>query len=240
MQHRRFELLDLSYSTVRDYIHYCSAYPKLVSGKGDLKDVQRPWALEKVDSFVAPGGRVLDLGGSRCELAAVMAERYAVTVIDPYDGRAGGASSPDPYRSRHPELTIIQGLLEPGSELPPQQAVISTSVVEHIAPGDHDSLVEAIYEVLEPGGFSIHAIDLTCRGDRGFLEEATQTICQSWCDAHRVSVDVTRLVRKMLDDPRTFWLPVTMYDQWRKGRAYDDYPWRQVGAMLLVARKPVH
>lgn len=231
-----FELIELSYTTVREYVRYSDAYPDLITGKGDLKDAQRPWALEAVNALVPLGGRVLDLGGSRCELASAMAPRHKVTVIDPYDGRDGGPSSADLYRKRHPDVTIVEGLLTPDSDLPRQDAVVSSSVIEHIPPPGHPELMKSIYNVLRPGGYSIHAVDLTCRAVDGFLESQIP-LCQSWVLEHGVDADIQALAKQMIDDVETYWLPVTMYQQWRKGRPFDDYPWRQVGTMNLTARK---
>jgi hypothetical protein len=231
-----FELVALEYTTVREYVRYCDDYPTLVTGKADLKDAQRPWVLEAVKRYVPGGGKVLDLGGSRCELAGAMAADYDIAVIDPYDGRDGGPASADLYRKRHPDVTIIEGLLGPDSDLPKQEAVVSTSVIEHIPPSGHDELVRAISDVLKPGGVSIHAVDLTCRAVDGFLE-SQQALCQSWVDAHGVEADISALVDRMVADVETFWLPVTMYQQWRKERPFDDYPWRHVGTMNLIARK---
>jgi len=233
-----FELVELTYGTVRDYVRYCEEHPGLVGEEvpGDLKDVQRPWALETVNEYLPKGGRTLDLGGARCQLAAALAKSQDVTVIDPYDGRGNGPTDVEPYRKEYPELTFIEGLLEPEISIPRQDAVVSTSVVEHIPTRDHRDLVEAIHEVLAPRGYSIHAIDLTCRGVNGFFE-SQKAHSQSWLDAHGIDVSVAALASTMLNDLETFWLPVTVYQSWRREKPYNEYPWRQVGTLNMVARK---
>ncbi len=232
-----FELVALGYTRVRDYVRYCEEYPGLTGVKGDLKDAQRPWVLEAVQEHLPAGDRVLDLGGARCELAGALdAAGYRATVVDPYEGNDGGPPSPDPYRARYPGVNIIQGLLGPDLLVDPQDAVVSTSVIEHIPPEAHAELVSSIASVLRPGGLSIHAVDLTCRGVNGFLESQIP-LCQSFLAAHGVRENVGALAQRMLEDVETYWLPVTMYQQWRRGRPFGQYPWRLVGTMNVVCRR---
>lgn len=233
----RFELVSVGYSTVPDYLRYRQAYPWLIGEKGDLKDVQRPWALEKVVELLPKGARVVDLGGSRGELAGALSAHAKVTVVDPYDGSGGGPTNADPYRRKFPQVTFLAEHLTTETKLPKQQAVVSTSVVEHIAPKFHANTVAAIDEVLDVGGYSIHAVDLTCRGKNGFMEGQID-LSQSWADAHSPGIDVKKLASTMLDDVECYFLPVIMYIQWMKSSKYDAYPWRNVGSLNVVFRKP--
>lgn len=231
-----FDLVELSYAKVIDYVGYCERWPQLVGPYGDLKDVQRPWALEFVQAHSMQGARVLDLGGSRCELARVLMDKFEVTVVDPYDGSGNGPRSPDPFRNQFPNIKIIQGRVTNESYYPDHDVIISTSVVEHIPPNEHASTVKGVFKSLKPRGLSVHSIDVTCEGVGGFLEN-TVDICASWIKCHGIEVDINRLVSQMLSDVETYFLPVTMYMRWKKDRSYASYPWRKVGAVHFVARK---
>ncbi|RJG40885.1 class I SAM-dependent methyltransferase [Mesorhizobium sp. DCY119] len=232
----RFELVSVSYSKVPDFIRYREDFPELMSKEIDLKDVQRPWAAEIVRQHVLQGGRVLDMGGAAAELAANLMDEYRATIVDPYEGHGNGPRNIAALRQRYPKITFVKGLLSKNTQIDRQDAVVSTSVVEHIDPAHHPDTVDAIHTVLKPGGYSIHAIDLTCRGVRGFLESQIP-LSQSWLDCHRGGTDVNTIVGRMLDDIETFFLPITMYLQWKKDRSYAAYPWRKVGSLNVVFRK---
>ncbi len=65
MLKNKYKLESIGFSTVRDYSRYFSEYPNLLGEYGDLKDVQRPWALEQIHSKVKPLSKILDMGGGR-------------------------------------------------------------------------------------------------------------------------------------------------------------------------------
>lgn len=231
-----FELIYVGYSTVPDYLRYRQKYPRLVSEKADLKDVQRPWALEKAIELAPPGSRVLDLGGSRAELADALSSHAQVTVIDPYDGSGNGPANVDFYRNKFPRVTFLAELLTKETRIPKQSAVVTTSVVEHIGKDRLVETVEAIHNALEVGGYSIHAVDLTCRGKNGFMEWQIGHN-QAWADAHCPGVNVSQIAAAMLEDIEAFFLPLTMYVQWKKDKDYNSYPWRNVGTLNSVFKK---
>lgn len=231
-----FELINVTYARVPDYVRYLEKYPGSLGEYGDLKDVQRPWVRETVEQLMPTGGSLLDMGGSRCELASDLMIDYDVTVVDPYDGSGNGPTNPEYYRKKFPRLNIVKGLVSPSTPYPGHDAVISTSVVEHIDPIYHQRTVEGIYESLKPGGYSIHAIDVSCKGVNGFLEK-TIDICQSWIEVHGVSYPLRTLVDEMLTSVDTYFLPVTMYVRWKKDRPYNAYPWRKVGSVQVVLQK---
>ena len=41
----------------------------------------------------------------------------------------------------------------------------------------------------------------------------------------------------MIADHETYFLSPLMYQQWRKDRTYDAYPWRQVGTLNFILEK---
>ena len=49
----------VGYATVRDYCDSLDLLPQITGRDGDLKNVQRPWAVKAVLAYVRPGGRVL-------------------------------------------------------------------------------------------------------------------------------------------------------------------------------------
>ncbi len=112
-----FEIKQLNYACIPDYIRYCDAYPGLIGRDGDLKDVQRPWATEIPGQLLPADSKILDLGGSRCELARELTASHHVMFVDPYDGSGNGPTDPDTYRKKYPKLTISQGLLNGATEL---------------------------------------------------------------------------------------------------------------------------
>lgn len=231
-----FELVSVSVPKIVDYIRYARNFPNLISEKGDVKDVQRPWVVETIRDLLPQGSRVLDLGGSACEVAGFLKSHCSVTVVDPYDGSGNGPTNPNVYRKRHPEIEVIQGYVDRNLKVPIQDCVYSVSVVEHIEPPFHAETVSAISSVLRPGGFSIHSIDLTCAGYKDFLGQ-NRPLVQSWIKTHGVEIDVQALADDALNDIETFFLSPQMYLQWLRDRPYANYPWRKVASLNVVMRK---
>jgi hypothetical protein len=231
-----FELVEAGYSKVSEYTRYFEQYPALIGPKGDLKDVQRPWALEKVRELVAPSGQIIDLGGSACELASILAESHQVTVVDPYDGSGNGPRNPEPYRKKYPKVRIVQAFLNSETDLRDFEAVVSTSVIEHIPVPQHKGTVDGIAAALRIGGYSIHAIDVTVQAINGFLL-GSQKVAESFVRSHGVEFDVAEMRDRILADVDSYFLSPLMYQQWRKGRPFDSYPWRKVATLNVVLRK---
>jgi hypothetical protein len=231
-----FELVDVGYSRVSDYTRYFDRYPSLMHPKGDLKDVQRPWALEATLGLVKPGGQVIDLGGAGCQLASALMETHQVTVVDPYDGSGNGLRDPKPFRKKYPKIRIVQGVLNPDTSLAGFDAVISTSVVEHIAIARHRETVEGIRKALRVGGYSVHAVDVTLDAVNGYLL-GTQRTAESFVRAHGVEFDIGPSREKALADVETYFLSPLTYQLWRNGRPSAIYPWRKVISFNVVLRK---
>jgi hypothetical protein len=233
---KMFRLVEMSYARIPDYIGYLSTHSGLIGAYGDLKDVQRPWVAKKLSELVPAGASVIDMGGSACELASFLMDTYRVTVVDPYDGSGNGPVSAAAFAKKYPKLNIVTGLVTRGSTFPGSAAVISTSVVEHIDNKFHSDTVSGIHDSLEVGGFSIHAIDITCQGVNGFLEK-NKNLCHSWLSAHGIDCEIEEFSQKMIADLETYFLPVTMYVRWKKDKEYKTYPWRKVGSLQFVAQK---
>ena len=55
--------LGASYATVRDYCESRDELPQITPTDGDLKNVQRPWAVKAILANLTPPARVLEIGG---------------------------------------------------------------------------------------------------------------------------------------------------------------------------------
>lgn len=198
-----FEFIEVTYPTVSRYTSYFDSCPELLGSA--LKEVQRGWVFDTCRCLLRPGAKILDLGGSACELANYMSEWFDMWVIDPYDGSGNGPRSPKSLRQKFPNLHIIQGFLTDKIDLSGFDAVLSTSVVEHIDTEAYSSTVAGIAHVLKPGGYSIHAIDHTVRGVNGFLEYTGKRL-EDFARLHGGEINIEQLRRKMLDDPDTYFL----------------------------------
>src|SRR5687767_3105883 len=76
-----------SYATVRDYCESLDEIPQITAMDGDLKNVQRPWAVKTILAHVPPPARLLEIGGGEPIVSGFLAELgYDVTLVDPYDG----------------------------------------------------------------------------------------------------------------------------------------------------------
>ena len=238
MQLSNYQLRYLGFSTVRDYTRYIQEFDDLLGTKGDLKNVQRPWALETLKKHLKPGVAIIDMGGSACELASCLMDDYKVTVIDPYDGRGNGPTKMAHLQKRFPKLRFVRDVLNSNTNVSGDHAaVVSTSVVEHIPPELIEDTVIGIDNALQVGGISLHAIDFTVRGE-GRIKAQTDQVLRNWFRCYGiVEGQLDDLRQEMIDNPETYFLSPVMYNQWRKGRAYDEYPWRQVGTINIIVEK---
>src|SRR5262249_58399910 len=93
----------ISYATVRDFADSLDHLHRLATTQGDLKDVQRPWALKTILSRVPPGSRLLEIGAGQPYVADILASLgYEVWLVDPYDGSGNGPVGFERYRLRRP------------------------------------------------------------------------------------------------------------------------------------------
>src|SRR3954469_21132474 len=126
----------MSYATVRDYCESRDELPQITPIDGDLKNVQRPWTTKAILANVAPGGRLLEIGGGEPIVCGLLAELgYDVTLVDPYDGFGNGPTDYARYVAQFPHVRIAREyfradlpLLQPGSF----DAIFSISVLEHL------------------------------------------------------------------------------------------------------------
>jgi len=232
----RFHLTTLGYPKVSEHTEYLTLYPDLMGQS--LKEMQRAWVCDFLCKNLPAKSKVLDLGGSACELADALSKSpkaFDVTVIDPYDGSGNGPSTPEPFKRKYPHINIVRGFLNEETNLSGYAAVISSSVIEHIPVTEHRSTVAGIKKVLAPHGYSVHAIDFTVRGVDGFLEQTADGI-SNFASEHGVSINIAEIRQQLLNDVDTYYLSPAMYQQWRGKRTFKQYPWRQVSSINFVAQ----
>lgn len=225
--------LELAHATVREYNRFIESLPEVALLSGDLKNFQRPWVADALLRLLPSKGRVLEIGGDRCELADFLSRQgFEVWVIDAYENFGGGVGRFEEIRAKFPHLTIHQGFLHEDAALPAAHfdAIVSCSVAEHIPAAVIEGTVRRIHELLRPGGLSAHAMDLTVAGimqNHGLLGAFTA--------AHSLE----GLGRKTLEDLDAFYLSPQGHYRWRKflGKSYDEYPYRRVTSLNLVAAK---
>jgi 2-polyprenyl-3-methyl-5-hydroxy-6-metoxy-1,4-benzoquinol methylase len=229
----------LSYATVKDY---CDSWDLLnpISKHGDLKNVQRPWALKAILSKVPLGGKILEIGAGEPIIAAILANMgYNVTVVDPYDGTGNGPIEFDQYVKDYPEVRIIQQKFSPEiSELAGQEnsfhAIYSISVLEHLTGQEINNTFDAIKRYLNPEGYSIHAVDYVHRG-KG--EEEFRGLINELCRLSNISeIKIDTILNKMDVDTDTYYLSAEAFNAWRENRTYDVYPMKKFTSMQIVGR----
>jgi 2-polyprenyl-3-methyl-5-hydroxy-6-metoxy-1,4-benzoquinol methylase len=229
----------LSYATVKDYFDSCDNLDP-ISKHGDLKNVQRPWALKAILSKVPVGGKILEFGGGESIIAAVLSRLgYDVTVVDPYDGSGNGPTAYLQYVVNFPEVRFIRGRFSPSlEELSGQEksfdAIYSISVIEHMAFPETEQAFMAMQMYLKPEGWSIHAVDHV---QRGVGEHEFKGLIHALSKLTGLQIkDVDAILEQMNDDIDTYYLSAEAHNAWRMGKSYDEYPMRAMVSMQFVTR----
>ena len=236
MAEHRFSMIELCYATVREYNVFVEVLPDLTPISTDLKNVQRPWVVNKILDTMSTG-RVLEIGADRCQLADYLQKRgFEVWVIDVYDRFGGGGATFEQVKSKFPALNIQRGFLHEDKMLPSEyfDAVYSCSVLEH-TPAEHiEATVNRIGDCLKLGGFSIHAVDFTVQGIM-----VNHKHCNEVLRCHGARITAEEIAEQALSDLDTFYLSPQGHCNWRKylKRSYEEYPYRKVTSLNLVARK---
>jgi hypothetical protein len=232
-----FPLVDLSYATVRNYVDSFEHLTPLASAQGDLKDVQRPWALKAILATVPRGGRVLEIGGGQPYIADVLAHLgYEVWLVDPYDGSGNGPVEYEQYRRACPQVRFVRALFSDELREVPANAfhcVFSVSVLEHIDAPGMEMVLRGSERCLRPEGASIHAIDHVYRGNgaREHLEGLTSIV-------RGLGLSVEKLhdvLKRRADDTETYYLSAESHNRWRGSTPYDEFPMRVCVSIQTVS-----
>ena len=224
------------YATVADYCDSVDHVPELTGRQGDLKDVQRPWAFKTILALVPPGGRLLEIGAGKPDVAEALCDcGYKVIAVDPYQGAGNGPTEFTEYRKHFPKVEIRRELFTESLELMPASfdAIYSISTLEHIA--DLNPIFRGIRKFLKPGnGLSIHCIDVVTRGmdDAYHLQQAAKLLRLhgepdgAW----------DQLLTRANEDLETYFLGPSGHQLWRGSTPYEKFPYRKVMSLQTYAR----
>ena len=231
-----------SYATVRDYCESVDLLPEIAPTDGDLKNVQRPWALKAVLAHVPPPARLLEIGGGEPIVSGLLAELgYDVTLIDPYDGFGNGPTDYQRYLEFFPRVKIVREYFRPGMNTFPSKsfdAIFSVSVIEHFPLESLAPCFQAIEEFLRRGGASIHCFDFILQGrgeidDRPMAEKILAE--QSRLSGAPAPEPLEMLLDRLKADVETFYLSPQGHHNWRGGRPYEQFPFRKVVSLQTIA-----
>jgi hypothetical protein len=237
----------LSYATVRDYCESADLLPQITGTDGDLKNVQRPWAVKAVLGCKAPPARVLEIGGGEPVVSGLLSELgYAATLVDPYDGFGNGPTDYERYRQRFPHVNIVRDYFRSGMQsFAPRSfdVIFSVSVLEHIPTASLVSCFDGIIEYLAPGGVSAHCFDFVLEG--AGVEHARGNAQQILAQQQRISggtLEVSsafdELLARLRGDLEAFYLSPQGHHNWRGGQTYEQFPFRKVVSVQTIAPKP--
>ena len=233
---------ETSYATVRDYCESVDHLPQITGLDGDLKNVQRPWAVKTLLRAVPPPARLLEIGGGEPIVSGFLTELgYDVTLIDPYDGFGNGPTDYEKYVECFPKVKIVRAYFEPHvPDLAPASfgAVFSVSVLEHLPEEAAQKCFQAIEEFLAPSGTSIHCFDFVLQG---IAQEYDLTNAQNILN-HQARLEnraaetgFDDLLERLKGDVETFFLPPQGHHHWRRGLPYEQFPFRKVVSIQTIA-----
>jgi hypothetical protein len=236
---------ETSYATVRDYCESLDRLPQITGLDGDLKNVQRPWAVKALLRSVPPPARILEIGGGEPVVSGFLNELgYDVTLVDPYDGFGNGPTEYEAYVEAFPTVKIVRGYFEPHMQISPPasfDAVFSVSVLEHLPMEAAAKCFQAIGEFLAPGGASIHCFDFVLQG---LAEEYDLTIArnilnqQAQLENRPAESGFDDLLERLRGDVETFFLSPQGHHQWRRGLPYEKFPFRKVVSLQSIVFLP--
>lgn len=157
-------------------------------------------------------------------------------VVDPYDGSGNGPEQFDEFRAAYPGVEFVREAFPPSEGLPGEvAAVYSISVLEHVPTEGIAGLLAAAFELLGPGGVSLHAIDhvLAGWGAEAHRERLDQVLSCSGLEPGALEALLARLER----DPDAYFLSAEAHERWRGEVPYREYPMRRVVSIEVSSRK---
>src|SRR5437762_952673 len=99
----------ISVATVADYVESYELLPLLATNAGDLKDVQRPWAVKVIFGSVPKNSMLCEIGaGERLVADILQRSGYSVTVVDTYLGLGQGPTEFETFKKKYPNLRFTR------------------------------------------------------------------------------------------------------------------------------------
>lgn len=246
---------EISYATVRDFCDSADHLREIMRFDGDMKDVQRTWAVKAVLGEMQIGSKLLEIGGGEPIVADTLQRLgYHVTIIDPYDGSGNGPQTYRAYVAKYPHVKIVQALFQENSPALTEKSfdcIYSISVLEHVPDSELGNLFAGIRKYLRPGGTSIHCVDHVVAGPtadwhhaqvkRVLVEQARLRSPQQ--DEETINQETTGKLNvyyeKMLADVETYYHSAQGHNLWRGGRPYAEVPFQRVVSTQTVASKSI-
>ena len=213
---------------MREYVDSFEHVTPLARAQGDLKDVQRPWALKAILGSVPRGGRLLEIGAGHPYVAELLARLgYEVWVVDPYDGSGNGPVELESFRACCPLIHFVPAAFSDAlTEIPAASfdGVYSISVLEHVERPGIDAVVRGMKRCLSATGVSIHAVDHVHRGT-GAAEhlEGLRHLCAG---VGITEGELGRTLAELTADTDTYYLSAESHNRWRGDTPYDEFPMR--------------
>lgn len=236
---------ETSYATVRDYCESVDHLPQITGLDGDLKNVQRPWAVKALLRTKPPPGRLLEIGGGEPIVSGFLNELgYDVTLVDPYDGSGNGPTEYEKYASAFPAVRLVRGYFGPDMQtFAPSSfdAIFSVSVLEHFSTEAVANCFRAIEKYLKPGGASVHCFDFVLQGraqEHDLANAGNILRHQALLEGRGMETGLHDLLERLKADTETFFLSPQGHHNWRGGLPYEEFPFRKVVSIQTIAFRP--
>ena len=241
----------LGYGTVHDYCDSVDHLPQISSIQGDMKDMQRPFAVKAILARVSPGSSLMEIGAGEPIVAGILSELgYPLVVVDPYDGSGGGPRNYRRFVKEYPHIRIVRAQFDrntldllPGSF----DCIFSVSVLEHINEPNLSKLFSGIRRFLRPGGDSIHIVDHVLHGKGAeahtmhLMNILRNQAMLAGGEVSGVQEDLTSPLAHLEEDLETYYLSAAGHNLWRGNLSYEQFPFRKcVSIHTIVQSKAMH
>ena len=235
-KYQRIFYPEVEFGTVADYVDSKKNLPDLCV-QGDLKDLERPWAVKAIMSKIPKGGRLLEIGGGAPTVSNFLYELgYDVTLIDPFEGSGNGPTEYQFYKENYPHLKIIKGLFNDQCDLFEKESfdcIFSISVLEHIPSEEIPSIANGIKKFSKPGSYTIHNIDHIQLGNGA-----------DWSSKHMKCIldnfghlgEWAKLEDQISVNPEIFFMSVDGHLLWKGETPYSQFPFRRCIALNICSR----
>ncbi|AGW15246.1 hypothetical protein DGI_4032 (plasmid) [Megalodesulfovibrio gigas DSM 1382 = ATCC 19364] len=212
---------------------------------GRLKDVQRPLAYQVVRQFCPEGAKVLEIGaGVPLVMEALrVSHGCQCTVADKYLGKGRGPVDAAKINQSFPDIEFIDtyvGEFDPRLREDSFDAVISVSVVEHMAHSELAAFHEDCVRVVKPGGIIFHAVDVSIDGPAD--QDELIALLRNFIEHPRLTAlapDRMQTLEQARMDPAVFTLSPTMWRRWRQlaPPEFDFSVYRRIASLNIGMRK---